>query len=154
VACFSATGNTRPIAKAAAQALNADYFEIEPTEPYTDKDLDYHDTSTRATEEQNGPETRPALVSTPDFSAYDVMLIGHPIWWGKAPRLICTFLESGDVSGKSLAEFCTSGSSGIEEANAELKELAPNANWIGAHRFAAGASDEEVTAWTSSLNIA
>ena len=153
VACFSATGNTRPIAKAAAQALGADYFEIEPAEPYTDDDLNYSDSSTRATEEQNNPETRPSLASMPDFGAYDIVLIGHPIWWGKAPRLICTLLESGDLSGKVVAEFCTSGGSGVEEANAELKALVPDAKWIGARRFAAGTSDEEVADWAVSLEI-
>lgn len=153
VACFSATGNTRPIAKAAAQALAADYIEIEPAEPYTDADLYYNDESTRATAEQNSPETRPALASTPDLGAYDVVLIGHPIWWGRAPRLICTLLESVNLAGKTVAEFCTSGSSGIEEANAELMELAPSARWIGAHRFAAGTPDEEVADWVASLEI-
>ncbi len=153
VACFSATGNTRPIAEAAAQALGADYFEIEAAEPYTDDDLNYNDSSTRATVEQNNPDTRPAFASAPDFDAYDVVLIGHPIWWGKAPRLICNLLESGGMSGKTVAEFCTSGSSGIEGANAELKEIVPDANWIGARRFAAGTPDAEVADWVASLGI-
>lgn len=153
VTCFSATGNTRQIAKAAAHALGADYFETTPAEPYSDDDLNYNDSSTRATEEQNNPDTRPALASKPDFDAYDVILVGHPIWWGKAPRLICTLLESSDLSGKSVAEFCTSGSSGIDEASAELMALVPNANWIGSRRFAAGASDEEVADWVTSLEI-
>ena len=153
VACFSATGNTRAVAEMLAAHLDADYFEIEPSEPYTAEDLDYGDETTRATAEQNDPSARPAVVAVPDFSSYDVVLLGHPIWWGKAPRLMCTLLESSDLSGKKVAEFCTSGSSGVEEASAELEELAPGADWVGARRFAAGASESEVAEWADSLNL-
>lgn len=153
VACFSATGNTRAVAEMLAAHLNADYFEIEPSEPYTAEDLDYGDETTRATAEQNDPSARPAIVAAPDFSAYDVVFLGHPIWWGKAPRLMCTLLEGADLSGKKVAEFCTSGSSGVEGATAELEELAPDADWIGAKRFAAGASQSEVADWADSLDL-
>lgn len=153
VACFSATGNTRAVAQIAAAHLGADYLEIEPEIPYTQEDLDYGDETTRATAEQNDVDARPALASTPEFSGYDVMLLGHPIWWGKAPRLICTLLESADLTGKAVAEFCTSGSSGIEGAAAELQEIAPEAQWIGARRFAASAPEDEMAEWTDSLSI-
>lgn len=153
VACFSATGNTRDVAKKLANHLNADYFEIEPSEPYTAEDLDYGDETTRATAEQNDPSARPAIAATPDFSAYDVVFLGHPIWWGKAPRLMCTLLDEADFTGKKVAEFCTSGSSGVEGAAAELEELAPDADWIGARRFAAGASETEVANWADSLDL-
>ncbi len=153
VACFSATGNTRAVAEALAAHLDADYFEIEPADPYTADDLDYGDETTRATAEQNDTAARPTLASIPDLSPYDIVLLGHPIWWGKAPRLICTLLESADVSGKKLAEFCTSGSSGVEEASVELEGMAPAAKWIGAKRLPAGASEGEIAAWADSLGI-
>ena len=153
VACFSATGNTMAIAKMLTGHLNADFFEIEPAEPYTAEDLNYNDGATRATVEQNNPDTRPALAASPDFSAYDTVLLGHPIWWGQAPRLICTLVENASLSGKKVAEFCTSGSSGINAASDELKGLAPGAEWIGARRFAAGAAEAEVAEWADSLGI-
>lgn len=154
VACFSATGNTRAVAMAAAAHLGADYFEIEAAVPYTDEDLNYNDEATRATTEQNDPAARPAIAAAPDFSAYDTVLLGHPIWWGKAPRLICTLLEGADLAGKKVAEFCTSGSSGIEGATGELEALAPGAEWVGARRFAGGAPESEVAEWVDSLALA
>ena len=153
VACFSATGNTRAVAKELAGHLGADYVEIEPAEPYTKEDLDYSDETTRATAEQHDPASRPALAAFPDFSAYGAVLLGHPIWWGKAPRLICTLLEGADLSGRKVAEFCTSGGSGIEGAAGELEELTPGAAWIGAKRFAAGAAEAEAAEWADSLGI-
>jgi len=153
VACFSATGNTRAVAQAAAAHLGADYFEIEPAIPYTAEDLGGDGDSARATVEQNDPATRPEIAAAPDFSAYDTVLLGHPIWWGMAPRLMCTLLEGADLTGKNVAEFCTSGSSGIEDASAELEGLAPGANWIGAMRFAAGTPESEVANWVDSLNL-
>lgn len=153
VACFSATGNTKAIAQVAARYLDADFLEIEPAEPYTSEDLNYHDESTRASVEQNDESVRPALASIPDFSSYEIVLLGHPIWWGKAPRLICTLLESGALTGKTVAEFCTSGSSGIEGAASELKSVAPGVAWLDPRRFAAGASDEEIASWINSLGI-
>lgn len=141
------------MAQAAAGHLGADYFEIEPAEPYAAEDLDYGDETTRATAEQNDPATRPAIAAAPDFTAYDVVLLGHPIWWGKAPRLMCTLLGGADLSGRKVAEFCTSGSSGIEGAAAELQGLAPGADWIGARRFAAGVSESEVAGWIDSLDL-
>ena len=153
VACFSATGNTRAVAQIAAEHLSAGYVEIEPAEPYTDEDLNYNDETTRATAEQNDPSTRPALAESPDFSAYETILLGHPIWWGKAPRLICTLLEAANLSGKVVAEFCTSGSSGVEGATGELQSLASGSTWIGARRFAAGVAEAEVAEWVDSLGI-
>lgn len=153
VACFSATGNTRVVAQAAAGHLGADYFEIEPAVLYTAEDLDYGDETARATAEQNDLATRPAIAAAPDFAAYDVVLLGHPIWWGKAPRLMCTLLEGADLAGKRVAEFCTSGSSGIDGAAVEFQGLAPDADWIGARRFAAGASESEVAGWIDSLGL-
>lgn len=152
VACFSATGNTRAVAKLLSAHLGADYLEIEPAEPYTEADLGYEDDA-RATSEQNAPETRPALAAVPDISGYEAILLGHPIWWDKAPRLICTLLESVDLSGKTLAEFCTSGGSGIDNAAEELQGLAASATWIGTQRFAAGAPEAEVHEWIDSLEL-
>ena len=113
VACFSATGNTWPLAEYAAAYLNADLFRIEPEIPYTDADLNYSDDDCRANQEMNDETSRPALAATVEnMEQYDTVILAFPIWWGQAPRLIETFVEAHDLSGKTVLTFCTSGSSG------------------------------------------
>lgn len=154
VACFSATGNTAAIAQMAADALHADYYEILPETPYTAADIQYTNNSCRANREQNDPDCRPAIAGElPDLDSYDTVLIAFPIWWGEEPRIIDTFMESYDFSGKALAAFCTSGSSGIYTAERNLKAYVLDSTWHGARRFAAGADAETVNAWLEEINL-
>ena len=153
VAYFSATGTTKNLAEYAAGILNADIYEIVPQDPYTDDDLAYY-TGGRANQEQDDPDARPAISgSVEDMSRYDTVLIGYPIWHGQAPKIICTFLESYNFSGKTVLPFCTSHSSGIGSSASNLHSLAPNANWLDGTRFAAGTSESEIQAWLESLEI-
>ena len=113
VAYFSATNTTQGIAEHIANGLNADIYEIVPEEPYTDADLNYNDNNSRTTIEMNDPDARPAITgSVEDMEQYDIVFIGYPIWWGEAPRIVSTFVESYDFSGKTIVPFCTSGGSG------------------------------------------
>lgn len=154
VVCFSQTGHTQPIAQEAAAVLGADYFQIEAAQPYTSDDLNYNDRSTRASAEQDAVTARPAIANTvQSMDSYDAIVLCHPIWWGKAPRIICTFLESYDFSGKTIAELCTSGSSGIDDAQAELKQICPSANWLAGKRFETGATQAEVADWLNGLGL-
>lgn len=122
VAYFSATGNTESVAQKLAEGLGADIYEIVPEIPYTDADLNYGDSSTRATMEQNDPTARPAISgSVESIEKYDIVFIGYPIWWGEAPRIMNTFIESYDFSGKTLVPFCTSGSSSFGNSDSALK---------------------------------
>jgi flavodoxin len=84
---------------------------------------------------------------------YDVVFIGYPIWWGQAPRIISTFLESYDLSGKTIIPFCTSGSSGIGSSATNLHSLAPNANWLAGQRFSSGTSRDTMANWVNSLGL-
>lgn len=125
---FSATGNTRKAAQALADITDADLYEIIPAQPYTEADLNYSDSSSRATLEQNDDTARPEISGTiPDISDYDVIYVGFPIWWGRMPRILFTFLDACDLSGKTIAPFCTSGSSGISAAVREIERLEPDA---------------------------
>lgn len=154
VAYFSATGNTRGIAQHLQAVLDADLYEIVPQEPYTSDDLNYSNDSCRANQEQNDPMARPAISGTlenPD--SYDVMFLGYPIWWGQAPKILCTFLESYDLDGVTIVPFCTSGSSGIGGSLEELQALAPNARWMDGQRFDSGADQNEVAQWVDSLGL-
>jgi flavodoxin len=154
VAYFSATNNTRPLAEYVADAAGADLYEITPAVPYTSADLNYNDSSTRATVEQNDASARPAISgSVENMADYDVVFIGYPIWWGQAPRIISTFLESYDLSGKTIIPFCTSGSSGIGSSATNLHSLAPNANWLAGQRFSSGTSRDTMVNWVNSMEL-
>ena len=151
VAYFSATGTTRPLAEYAADILNADLYEIVPQDPYTDEDLAYY-TGGRADQEQNDPSARPAIFgSVEDMSKYDTVLIGYPIWHGQAPKIIYTFLESYDFSGKTVLPFCTSHSSRIGSSADNLHSLASGANWLDGKRFGGDAGEEEIRDWLNDL---
>ncbi len=154
VACFSATGHTRAIAEYLQTALEADLYEIVPQEPYTADDLDYHTDGCRANREQNDDAARPAISGSVDnMDGYDVVFVGYPIWWGQAPKIIYTFLESYDFSGKTIVPFCTSGGSGIDGSLSGLQALAPDAEWLTGQRFSADAGEEEVQSWVDNLEL-
>lgn len=148
VAYFSATGNTRPVAEKVAEVTGGDLFEIVPAQPYTAADLNYN-TDCRANVEQNDPNARPAIAGTVEnMEQYDAVFIGYPIWWGRAPKIIHTFLETYDLSGKTVAAFCTSGSSPHEDAT--LRGYEPDAVWLEGRRFS-GAS--QVEDWVNGLDL-
>ena len=148
VAYFSATGNTRPVAEKVAEATGGDLFEIVPAQPYTVADLNYN-TDCRANAEQNDPNARPAISSTVEnMEQYDAVLIGYPIWWGRAPKIIHTFLETYDLSGKTIATFCTSGGSPHEDAT--LRDYEPDAAWLEGRRFSGTSQVED---WVNGLDL-
>ena len=154
VAYFSATGNTESIAQHLQPILNADLYEIVPEAPYTSEDLNYNNDGCRANQEQNDPNARPAISgSVENMEDYDVVFLGYPIWWGQAPKIIYTFLESYDLDGVTIVPFCTSGSSGIGSSATNLQSLAPNANWLSGQRFSGNASQDAVAAWVEGLYL-
>ena len=155
VACFSATGNTWPLAAYAAEYLNADLFRIEPEVPYTDADLNYSDSGCRANREMSDETCRPALAATVEnMEQYDTVVLAFPIWWGQAPRLIETFVEAHDLSGKTILPFCTSGSSGYGQTGEILAVLTDETvTWLEGRRFPASATAEEIAAWLQEMAI-
>lgn len=154
VAYFSATGTTEGVAEKIADALHADLYEITPEEPYTSADLNYNDSSSRVSTEHNDPSIRPAIAgSVENMGDYDVIFLGYPIWWGQAPQIIRTFLESYDLSGKTVVPFCTSASSDIGSSASNLHSLAENAVWLEGRRFSGGVSDSSIVSWINGLNL-
>lgn len=154
VAYFSATGNTEDIAQHLQSILDANLYEIVPEVPYTDEDLNYSNDSCRANQEQNDPAARPAITGTLEHPEnYDVVFLGYPIWWGQAPKVIYTFLESYDFGDATIVPFCTSGSSGIGSSADGLQELTENARWLDGQRFSSGADQDEVAQWVDSLGL-
>ena len=151
VAYFSCTNNTKRIAEFVAEAADAELYAITPETPYTSEDLNYGNNASRATAEQNDGTARPAISGTvSDMEDYDVVFIGYPIWWGKAPMIIHTFMESYDFSGKTVIPFCTSGSSPIDNA---VSSKLTTATVLAGHRFGGGDSEAAVSAWVAGLNL-
>ena len=154
IAYFSCTGNTEAIANHLNSILDADLYEIVPEVPYTSEDLNYGDSSSRTSIEMNDPDARPAISgNVENMEDYEVIFLGYPIWWGDAPRIISTFLESYDFDGKTIVPFCTSGSSGIGSSADGLQALTSGATWLNGQRFSGGASEETVAAWVNGLGI-
>ena len=147
VAYFSASGVTERAAKEIAGAVDADLYEILPAQPYTDADLDWTDKKSRSTAEMNDPACRPEIAGTVEnMEQYDTVFIGFPIWWYVEPRIVDTFLESYDFSGKTVIPFATSGGSGIGGAEKSLREHCPKANWKQGKQVNSGAA-----AWAKSV---
>ena len=154
VAVFSATGNTAPLAETVAELLGADLYVITPAQPYTEADLAYY-TGGRCDQEQADPDCRPVIDGqVEDMARYDTVVIAHPIWHGQAPRIISTFLESCDFSGKTLTTFCTSMSSPLGSSAENLHKLVPeDVTWLESRRFPAGASREDLAAWLTEIGL-
>ena len=131
VAVFSASGVTKNVGEEIARIAGADFFEIVPKEIYTDDDLNWMNKQSRSSVEMNDPSARPEIAGTvSDMDSYNKVIVGFPIWWGVAPRIIETFLESYDFSGKTVIPFCTSGGSGVGRSDEELhKNVKGNVEW-------------------------
>ena len=154
VAYFSATGTTKGVAEHIANGLNADIYEIVPEEAYTDADLDYNDNNSRTTIEMNDPDARPAISgSVENMEQYDIIFVGYPIWWGEAPRIVSTFMESYDFSGKTIVPFCTSGGSDIGSSATSLEQLTNGATWLDGRRINGSDSQDTVMEWVNSLDL-
>lgn len=147
VAYFSASGVTAQLAGRMAEALGADLFEIVPKQPYTRADLDWTNKKSRSTLEMQDRACRPEIAETIDVSAYDTILVGFPVWWYREPSIIDTFMESYDLTGKTVVPFCTSGGSGIGDSAANMQALAKGARVLDGRRFSPSAAADELKKW-------
>ena len=152
VAYFSASGVTEKKAKLLAEVTGGDLFEIEPTERYTQADLNWMDKKSRSTLEMNDPKSRPAIAKkVADMDAYDTVYVGFPIWWYVEPSIINTFLESYDFSGKTVIPFCTSGGSGTGKMDSVMHGICKgDVNWKPA-KLVNGFDAGKMKAWVESL---
>ncbi len=154
VVYFSATGNTRSLAEKIAEESGSDIFEIVLEEPYTSADLNYNNSDCRANKEQNDASSRPAISSKLDnIDDYDTIFIGYPIWWGTMPKIINTFLDTYDLSGKTIMPFCTSGSSGISTSVSAIKSACPNADVKNGFRGTSGTISTQIQNWFNENNF-
>ena len=155
VAFFSATGITAKVAAELAKAENADCFEIKPEKPYTREDLDYKVKESRSNLEMADESCRPAINGhVENISDYDTIFVGFPIWWGREPSIIDTFLETYDLNGKKIIPFCTSGTTGVEKAVQHIKGIVgENVSVDAGKRLGTDGTEEEVKLWTELLGV-
>ena len=152
VAYFSASGTTARVAETLASAASADLFEIAPANPYTAADLDWTDRSSRSTKEMNDEASRPAMkVDAPSLDGYDTIFVGFPIWWYEAPHIIETFLESCDLSGKTVVPFATSGGSGMGGTNKALSPSCKGAKLLEGKVFRSSTNADTLREWVKTL---
>ena len=142
IAYFSAGGVTRRAAEEIASATGGDLFEIVPAQPYTAADLDWRDKQSRCTREMTDPASRPAVAGKVDhMDRYDTVFVGFPIWWGVEPRVVDTFLEGYDLTGKTMIPFATSGGSRMPYAQNHLQGLYPGLSWQEGSLVNSGAAE-------------
>lgn len=154
VAYFSASGVTAKVAETLSETIGADLFAIEPKVSYTKADLDWMDSNSRSTLEMKDPDSRPEIARVRDnMEEYDTVFVGFPIWWYVAPTIINTFLESYDMTGKTIIPFATSGGSGMGKTNEKLLESCRGAKLLDGKVLKANASTKELDEWISGLNI-
>ena len=153
VVYFSMTGTTRGVAEKIAAVTDADIYEIKAAQEYTSDDLDYDNSDSRTTHEQNDPSARPEIGSDPvSLDGYSTVYIGYPIWWGQEPRIMDTFVESQDFDGITVVPFCTSGSSGIGSSGQNLADNAGSGSWLEGQRFDGNVTEDELKAWIDGLS--
>lgn len=157
VVYFSATGNTENAAQAIAEQLDADLFEITPADPYTSADLNWNDPESRVSVEHAQKEAGtlqpvPLANATPDnWSSYDTVFIGYPIWWFEAAWPAESFVRANDFTGKTVIPFCTSASSGIGNSGELLAQAAGTGTWLDGQRFSSGVSESDIRSWLAAL---
>ena len=152
VVYFSVTGNTKGVAKKIAAITGADIYEIKPAQEYTSDDLNWNDSDSRTTHEQNDPSFRTKIGSDPiSLNGYKTIYIGYPIWWGEEPRIMDTFVETYDFDGITMIPFCTSGGSGIGKSSQNLADNAGSGTWLDGNRFSGGTSKDELSTWIDGL---
>ncbi len=147
VSYFSASGVTKKVAEKFATATNADLFEIEPIEKYTDSDLDWTNRQSRSSIEMNENIKPEILNKVSNLEEYDTICLAFPIWWYKEPTIIDKFLEENDMTNKNIYVFATSGSSGIDSTYRSLKNNFPDLNFVDGKRFTGNESDENYRNW-------
>lgn len=135
VAYFSATGTTKAVAEQLAKEAGATLYEIKPTQPYTDADLDWNDKQSRSSVEMQDKSSRPAIVKDlKGLEDFTTVYLGFPIWWYTCPTIINTFLDTYSLKGKTVVLFATSGGSTPDKALRQLKQQYPEVNFKGAAR--------------------
>ncbi len=150
VAYFSWGGNTRSVATRIAQLTGGTLYEIQPATPYTS---DYQTLAYTVARNELDTDARPALKETDaDFSQYDYVFLGCPVWWGTAPMIMSTFCENYSFNGKTVIPFCTYASTGRDATLQKLNSLTSTANHLTGFGTS-GSSTSGVESWLKAINM-
>lgn len=158
VVYFSVFGHTETVAGYIADAIGADMYRIEAEKPY-DPEVDLgqtarRDANSRVNIEDQNEGARPGVVGQVDNMAeYEVIFLGHPIWFGKAPKVVRTFLEKHDLSGKTIVTFCTSGSSEIGDSSTQLRSSFGDSAKLIVGRSFRNATRKDAVGWINSIGL-
>ena len=156
IAYFSASPSRRTatVAHKIADVIAADLYEIVPTVPYTQEDLNWNNAQSRSSMEMRDPNSRPEIGSKLlDPALYRVIFVGFPIWWYVAPHIINTFLESYDLTGKTIIPFATSGGSSMGQTTVHLRPSAEGAVVKEGRRFDMGETPMAINSWIAALGL-
>ena len=152
VVFFSANGHTAELAKNLSATIGANLFEITPKVEYTSADLDWHNEKSRSSVEMKDEKARPEITGKiENFDSYNTIILAYPIWWDIEPRIVDTFLESYNFTGKTIVPICTSGGSGIENSQSHVQKICPAATWKNGKRFSASTSKDDLKKWYDKL---
>ena len=154
----SRSGNTERMANEIHRQLDCDILEVEPQTPY---DNDYNSMLSRAQEELaairqgNYP---PIKTSVESFENYDMIFVGYPIWHGSMATPMQTFLynHAEKLSGKQIALFASSGSSGISASVGEARALCSDAEFtetLHLTRNTLEQMESRIATWLEQLNV-
>lgn len=151
VAYFSATGTTERVAKMIATATGGELYTIQPEQKYSAADLDWTVKSSRCSQENDNPKSRPAFKKEKEnLNDYEIIYLGYPNWWNMAPRIINTFIEAYGLQGKTVIPFMTSGGNGIENSVKILKKDYPEIKWQNG-KLLNSVSQDEVNEWVKNF---
>ena len=152
VAYFSATGTTKKVAEKLAKATGGNLFEIKPQVEYTSENLNWNDKKSRSSVEMNDEFSRPEIENiVENIDDYDTVFVGFPVWWYIPPRIIQTFIEKHNLSGKKIITFATLGGSGIKDSTDFLKKNYSDLNIIEGKRFGWNEILERIGAWVEKI---
>ncbi len=153
---FSGSGNTKRVAELVANETGSELFELVPTTPYTDDDLNWRDENSRVIKEHNDPSlqnTELTSIKVSDWESYDTVLFGYPLWWREAAWPVNSFVKGNDFSGKTVIPFCTSTSDGIGDSGSKLAQMAGTGTWQDGMRFPENDDESSIRDWARSLNL-
>ena len=156
VVYFSGSGNTKRVAELVANETGSELFELVPTTPYTDDDLNWRDEKSRVQKEHNDPSLQNIELNStavPDWESYDTVLFGYPLWWREAAWPVNNFVKGNDFSGKTVIPFCTSTSDGIGDSGSKLAQMAGTGTWQDGMRFPENDDESSIREWAKSLNL-
>lgn len=150
---FSQTGNTETVANIIHDNVGGDIVKLETTEAYPSDYDELVDYAQQEQQEDAGPELSTVIEN---IEQYDTIFLGYPNWWGDMPMAIYTFLDTYDLSGKTIAPFITHGGSGLSGTPENIQEEELNASvteGLAIDGDEASDSSEDIVEWLNSLGF-